>query len=139
VNKENRKKLQALHLAYNHKKYPSVPIASIGIYECNDRTANGLTKIIIHFLKWRNHHAERINVVSRQIKGKYIKSTMQKGTADISATIFGRSVKIEVKIGKDRQSDLQRQYEHQIIDAGGYYYIATDFDSFIIWYNTTFF
>ena len=63
---------------------------------------------------------------------------MQKGTADVSATIQGKSVKIEIKIGKDRQSEEQKKYQQQIIKAGGYYFIATSFDEFIIWYNLNF-
>jgi hypothetical protein len=66
---------------------------------------------------------------------QYIKGTSTNGTADISATIKGRSVKIEVKIGKDRQSDAQKQYEQDVIKAGGLYFIARDFDSFIEWYD----
>ena len=57
------------------------------------------------------------------------------GTADISATIGGRSVKIEVKVGRDRQSEAQRIYQQQVEAAGGIYYIATDFESFVKWYN----
>ena len=70
---------------------------------------------------------------------------MTKGTADISATIpiyaackIGLSVKIEVKIGKDRQSEDQKKYEKSIINAGGVYYIAKDFNSFYEWYNNNF-
>jgi hypothetical protein len=60
------------------------------------------------------------------------------GSADISATINGRSVKIEVKIGKDRQSEAQRQYQAAIEQAGGLYYIARDFSTFVAWYNQNF-
>ncbi|MCQ2271156.1 MAG: hypothetical protein MJZ52_08050, partial [Bacteroidales bacterium] len=42
-----------------------------------------------------------------------------RGSADISATIRGRSVKIEVKIGRDHQSEAQRQYQAAIEAAGG--------------------
>lgn len=61
-----------------------------------------------------------------------------KGSADISATIGGRSVKIEVKIGKDRQSEAQRRYQAAIEQAGGLYYIARDFTEFHSWYQRTF-
>ena len=62
-------------------------------------------------------------------------STGTKGSADISAIIQGRSVKIEVKFGKDRQSEVQKQYQESVESAGGIYYIAKDFDSFILFYN----
>ena len=68
---------------------------------------------------------------------KYIKGTGTKGSADLSATIKGRSVKIEIKWGKDRQSQEQKEYQKHIESAGGIYYIARTFDEFIEWYDQT--
>jgi hypothetical protein len=62
---------------------------------------------------------------------KWVKSNMKKGSADISATINGRAVKIEVKIGKDRQSEAQKNYQAEIERAGGIYFIAKSFDDFL--------
>jgi hypothetical protein len=50
----------------------------------------------------------------------------------------GVSVKIEVKYGKDRQSEDQKKYEHSINEAGGIYVIARNIDDFIQWYDETF-
>jgi hypothetical protein len=44
-------------------------------------------------------------------------------------------VKIEVKVGKDRQSDAQKRYQESIERAGGVYLIARDFDSFVEWFD----
>jgi hypothetical protein len=44
-------------------------------------------------------------------------------------------VKIEVKIGKDRQSDAQKRYQENIEKAGGTYYIAKNFDDFVDFFN----
>ena len=113
-----------------------------------DKTANGLTKAIITYLKLNGYQAERISNTGRYIddskivtdvigfqrkigSGKYIKGTGTNGTADISATIKGKSVKIEVKIGKDRQSEAQKKYQEDIERAGGVYLIAKDWDGFI--------
>jgi hypothetical protein len=71
---------------------------------------------------------------TRQLKGTYTPSTGTKGSADISATIRGRSVKIEVK-QKDKQSEVQKQYQQSIEKAGGVYKIFRNFDDFIIWYD----
>ena len=100
---------------------------------------NGVDLGTWHLSKMRHFiQAERISVVSRKVAGKFVKSAMTKGTADISATIKGLSVKIEVKIGKDRQSPEQKKYEQDIINAGGYYFIAKDFNLFYEWYNNNF-
>ena len=119
-----------------------------------DKTANGLTKMIIDWINYNGGQAERINTTGRLIKAKtykdvmgitktigqdkWIKGTGTLGSADISATIQGKSVKIEVKIGRDKQSDVQKQYQEAIEKAGGIYYIAKDFDSFYNWYNNNF-
>ncbi len=70
------------------------------------------------------------------IGGQWTKGTGTPGSADISATIKGRSVKIEVKYNKDRQSDAQKQYQEMIEKAGGVYIIAKTFDDFVIWYES---
>lgn len=66
---------------------------------------------------------------------KRVRSSMQRGTADISATIMGKSVKIEIKVGRDKQSEHQRRYQEQIERAGGVYIIIRDMDQFIGWYQ----
>lgn len=114
---------------------------------------NQLTRDIIRFLQLNGHQAERISVEGRVIAKtrrvndymmggtriattyKRVRSSMQRGTADISATIMGKSVKIEIKVGRDKQSEHQRRYQEQIERAGGVYIIIRDMDQFIGWYQ----
>lgn len=120
-----------------------------------DDTANGLTKCIIAYIQYKGGQAERINttgipVDTRQqatdILGRthtigslnWRPSGSTKGSADISTTIKGRSVKIEVKIGRDKQSEAQKRYQRDIEQAGGLYYIARNFTDFWKWYQHTF-
>ena len=134
--------LKLQRYAITHPNYPPDYIPKT-MYK--DSTANGLTKAICDYINYHGYQAERINTMgtAREKKttaGKVIGVTWTKGTstagsADISATIKGRSVKIEVKIGKDRQSDAQKRYQENIEKAGGTYIIAKDFDSFVEWYE----
>jgi hypothetical protein len=134
------------------ESYPNVPKYALSAPKYEDKTANGLTKCIIEFLQLSNHQAERINTMGRPIDNRkqvtdvigrtktigsmtWGKSTATKGSADISATIQGRSVKIEVKIGKDRQSEDQKVYQANIEKSGGKYWIAKNFDDFIKKYD----
>lgn len=98
-------------------------------------TANDLTKTIISFMEIIGGQAERINSMGRQItrnrRTTWVYGTGTNGTADISATYYGVSIKIEVKIGKDRQSEVQKQYQSQIEQAGGIYVLAKTFDGFL--------
>jgi hypothetical protein len=145
MNKENKQRLEALKLANDIERHPSFPEAYFVKKKWDDKTANGLTKAITSFIQFNGFQAERINTmgVARENKrtdGKVIGVTWTKGTttagsADISATIRGRSVKIEVKVGKDRQSDAQKRYQESIERAGGVYMIARDFDSFVEWFD----
>ena len=145
MNKENKQRLEALKLANDIERHPSFPEAYFVKKKWDDKTANGLTKAITSFIQFNGFQAERINTmgVARENKrtdGKVIGVTWTKGTstagsADISATIRGRSVKIEVKIGKDRQSDAQKRYQESIERAGGVYMIARDFDTFVEWFD----
>ncbi len=69
---------------------------------------------------------------------EWIKSTTQNGTADISATIQGHSVKIEIKCkatGDNCQSEAQKEYQRQIEKSGGVYLIVTTFEDFYSWFN----
>ena len=134
--------LKLQRYAITHPNYPPDYIPKT-MYK--DSTANGLTRAICDYINYNGYQAERINTMgtAREKKttaGKVIGVTWTKGTstagsADISATIKGRSVKIEVKIGKDRQSEAQKRYQENIEKAGGIYIIAKDFDSFVEWYN----
>ena len=128
-------------------EYTNVPRYAIPAPKYTDATANGLTKCILDYLQLCNHQAERINTMGRPIDNRkqvtdvigrtktigsmtWGKSTATKGSADISATILGRSVKIEVKIGRDRQSEHQKVYQEAIEKSGGQYWIVKNFSDF---------
>ena len=144
--------LRQLKLAKTRELYPNVPDIALPKTEYNEKSANGLTKCVTEFLNLSGHQAERINTMGRMIdsrkqvtdvigrtktigSAKYIPTTGTKGSADISATILGRSVKIEVKIGADRQSQHQKDYQAMVENAGGTYWIVKNFDQFYILYQ----
>jgi hypothetical protein len=148
------------------RKYPTwtdEDLQSFNFYTKTDNSANHLTGCIMDWIRFNGGQAERINTMGRRVDNTKIskdvlggtrligsvswqKGTGTKGSADISATIpmqvngikFGVSVKIEVKYGKDRQSEDQKKYEHTINEAGGIYVIARNIDEFIEWYDETF-
>lgn len=123
-------------------KHPNFPEYAIPPQSYRDNTANGLTRCVVDFIRYTGGQAERINTTGMpEQRGRRIvwrKSNTTKESADISATIAGRSVKIEVKIGHDLLSEAQRRYQASIERAGGLYFIAKDFTSFVEWYSKTF-
>jgi hypothetical protein len=149
------KELESIANIAARKKFPEIPPEWLSPRNYRDDSANGLTKCIIDFLKFKGNHAERINNTGRLIDNqrtfidaigrtrtigqkKWIKGTGTNGTADISATINGLSVKVEVKYKNDIQSEAQRTYQCHIEQAGGIYFIARTFEDFYNWYNTKF-
>ena len=143
--------LKELHLEQQKFKYPSLPYYSAPNFSA--AKTNGLTRCVIHFLRLKGHQAERISCEGRIIDNRitymdtvgynrtigsiqYIKSSGQPGTADISATVNGQSVKLEIKnaLTHDKQSEVQRQYQRQIEESGGVYVIITSLAMFINWF-----
>jgi len=102
------------------------------------KSANGLTKFILNFIKWDGFRATRISSSGRWIEeknsqghkiigsGKFIAGTTRKGTADISCTIQGKSVMIEIKVGNDKPSEFQlREQQLEHTSGGIYEFIST--------------
>jgi len=101
--------------------------------------SNGITQMICNFLHWKGHRATRVNVSGRLVDSKekqasgnvigvkkWIPSSTRKGTADISATIKGRSVMIEIKVGRDKPRPDQLSEQERERRAGGIYeFIST--------------
>ena len=132
-----KQQLQELYQQANREKYPNFPDHLRPVRPIKTTTANGLTRAICDFLNLSGHFATRINNQGTWVKekahvngGYYRPSTQVKGIADINATVNGRTLAIEIKIGKDRQSDAQKQYQQRIERSGGTYWIVNDFDQF---------
>lgn len=121
-----------------------------------EKKANGLTQLILNFLTWKGHHANRINTqgqarvqkiprfnlhtqsIQYTDKVSYTKSMTKRGTPDIASIIVGKGVMIEVKVGKDKLSADQLKQQSEIEAAGGYYFVARHMQSFVDWYHLNF-
>ena len=149
MEKHNKKLLVDLALKKLKEKYPNARYIPMPSY--SDGSANGLTKCVIDWINLNNGFSERISTTGRPIDErkevvdclgnkrtigsiKWIKSNQTKGSADVSSTILGRSVKWEVKM-KDKQSEDQKKYQENTENAGGFYFIVRNFDEFINIYN----
>ena len=152
---ESLKHLESLVFEAKRLKYPNFPVKYLSIDKFRDDTANSLTRCIKSFIQVTGGQCERISTTGRPIdmtktftdvtgrmrtigRVDWIPGTGTNGSADISATIAGRSVKIEVKIRRDRMSEAQKKYQQDVEAAGGIYYVATDFTSFLNWYFKNF-
>ena len=134
--------LKQLATEDNRKRHPDFPDAYRPAKKYQTSTANGLTKAVVDFLNFSGHFATRINNTGTWVRDKWSKgggyyrpSTQVRGIADIDALIKGRKVAIEIKIGSDRQSEAQKEYQAKIERAGGFYWIVKDFDQFFELYT----
>jgi len=135
------------------RRYPEIPERLLPNKPIKATKANDLTKAVIKFIQLSGGQAERISVTGRRVdlrrtftdvlgnkrqigSVRWIKSSMQKGSADISATIAGQSVKIEIKVGRDRIRPEQEIYKQQVEKAGGIYLLIHTFDEFYQWYTS---
>ena len=151
MNKQFIKQLSDLEHERACLRAPSMPKDYVPRHKYIETTANGLTRCIVDWINFNGGQAERINSTGRVIDNtivikdvlgisrrigstKYIPGTGTKGTADVSATIQGRSVKIEVKM-KDKQSIAQIKYQNTIENAGGQYWLVHSFDEFMFHYD----
>ncbi len=129
--------LKQLATEDNRKRHPDFPDDYRPAKKYKTSSANGLTKAVVDFLNFSGHWATRINNQGTWVRDKfkqgggyYRPSTQAKGIADIDSLIKGRKVAIEIKIGADRQSEAQKEFQAKIERAGGHYWIVKDFDQF---------
>ena len=118
------------------RQYPNVPDYARPKPKKGKSPANQLTSDIIKHITLIGGWATRVNTSGRVLNGKYITGTTKLGTPDIIACIpSGRFVGIEIKIGKDKQSDAQKLVESQIHKAQGNYFLVHNLDEWLRYYN----
>ncbi len=105
----------------------------------SDKNANSLTAAIVDYINFKGGSATRINSIGmiRKINNqmRWTAGTTRRGTADIHAVYQGKHLSIEIKIGTDKLSPYQLAERERVRNAGGYYFTAKDFPSFLEWFE----
>jgi hypothetical protein len=134
---ESVKELERLANRQAQEKYSFINPRYLAPRLYRDDTANRLTVCIVKYISLCGGFASRLNnqgTYNLKLR-KYIPSTSKKGLPDIIATYKGLSLHIEVKTGRDKQSDFQKKIESEVIQAGGIYFLATNFTLFKNWFD----
>lgn len=115
------------------RKFPRIEPGLIARTKFDDKTANGLTKLICAWINFHGGNARRVNTggIYDYKTGKYRFSGATNGAADISATWHGKSLQIEIKAGKDRPREDQLKQQARERAAGGIYEFVHNFDEFL--------
>lgn len=127
--------LKELHQADQKAKYPSIPDHAFPKTKFEDKSANGLTRCITRYITLRGGYAARVNSTGIMRKGKWTRSGATVGFPDITGVFQGRSFSIEVKVGRDKMSDVQVKQAEAITRAGGLYHISKNFEIFHRWWH----
>lgn len=125
------KQLEIDYLVYKQNLFPNQPYLAKKSFR--DDTANGLTICIQTWCKLNKAHFQRQNSLGQydaKLK-KYRHSGGTKGISDILIIWKGISLNIEIKVGKDRQSNVQKKIQQSIQESGGAYLIVESFDNFL--------
>ena len=154
MTRQEKQRIIQAKVLYMRAKHPSITPEqdSFEHYDKTDTTANGLSNCIKDFLKYEGWIAERISVQGQartehyvdgltgrkmnKVKGiKFTKSAMTKGSSDNHATIMGKPVKWEIKIGKDKASEYQKLYTERQRIAGAEAHFITCLTDFFGYYD----
>lgn len=144
--------LNKLRLEKTKANFPNVPDYALPKTQYNPNSSNGLTKAILDFVNLSGFFAERTGTEGRVIDNrktytdvlgrqktigtvKRIKTSGLVGSSDLKLYINGKIVAVEIKVGRDRQSQAQKEYQERMEKAGGIYLIIRDFDSFYNWFQ----
>lgn len=89
-------------------------------------TANELTQQILKWARFHRYFASRVNTagIYDQRTGRYRTGTTRKGFPDVVIIANGLFYGVEVKAGRDQQSQEQRNCQLEIEAAGGTYILA---------------
>jgi hypothetical protein len=119
-------------------KYPNMKPEYLAPRKYRDDNANGLTICIVAYVTLKGGFASRISNQGTFNKklGKYIRGTSRKGLADVMGVYNGVPLNIEVKIGRDKQSEAQIKIQAEVTKAGGLYFIAHNFTDFKQWFDS---
>lgn len=99
-----------------------------------DDTANGLTNCLQAWCNVNGAHFQRMNTTGQydaKLK-RYRRSGATKGVTDTLIVHQGKTLNIELKIRRDKQSDDQKKIQASIEKAGGIYWIVKTFDDFLM-------
>jgi len=154
TNKNAIAQLKNLYLENNRKKYPNLPEYARVTPSYTDKNTNGLTKCIVDYIQLNGYHVERTGCEGRVIDNRKnitdvlgnirtigslqrVYSSSQRGTSDLKAIVNGKFIAIEIKCKatNDRQSLHQKEYQRQVEQSGGIYFIAQTFSQFFDWFN----
>lgn len=128
--------LAALDSETKRRNHPNMPAYAVPPSKFSDKTANDLTRAVVRWFGLHGHFATRLQSTGtyRDDLSRYVPSQQRKGLPDVFAVVDGRAVFVEIKVGKDRLSDDQKEAIALLRAAGAAVYVAATFQGFYEWF-----
>lgn len=137
ISEESRQRYKNAHKIWYTRRYPNS--VKDGFYTGPKmpviNSGSAMDTFIVNFLVWQGWGATKVNNIGRKVNGVYIPTSTKNGTFDLSATIYGRSIKIETKHGSDRPSEDQLKMQARERNAGAVAEFVYSIEEFFLLYD----
>lgn len=151
--------LKSLALDHIRTKSPDLPYPDSFVHKYDDKKPGHLVRCMKDYLKFVCPDAmvDSISNTGRMVDGRtevtnvmgqrgmigsvgYIKGTGTRGISDTKiawTNLHGRHINwsAEIKIGRDIQSQAQKEYEAKVKRSGGHYSLVRTFEDFVAQFN----
>jgi hypothetical protein len=140
--------LNSLAQTISAGKFPNVPAHARPALKYSDKDAGSFTTAVLAYLRLKGCRVWRQPTEGRYIEGQSVTNVMgqtiqtrkgifiprdkhAKGVGDISGIApGGKALFIEIKIGRDRQSEEQKKFQQEVDQLGGIYILTRTWDDF---------
>ena len=131
IKPDSVKRLESDFQEWKYKSLPNIPYQVKPKFR--DDTANGLTDCLAKWCQINDAHFQRMNSQGQYDAKLKIwrRSGSTKGISDTLIIYRGQTIHIEIKVGKDKQSEAQKKMQVSVEASGGIYWVIKSFDQFI--------
>lgn len=129
---ESVKQLEQDYFCHKYRN-SVIPSRCRFVSKFRDDSANGLTDCIDGWCQVHGAHFQRMNSQGQydaKLK-RWRRSGTTKGISDCLVIYNGQTINIEIKYGRDRQSEAQQAIQASIEASGGIYWLVRSFDDFL--------
>lgn len=105
--------------------------------EAKPENANELTRRIVAHIRANGGFATRLSSTGtyRADLKKFVPSQQVSGLPDVTGVFNGRSLWVEIKVGRDQLSEAQKRTISGLIVAGAAVFVSRDFEGFLQWFT----
>lgn len=126
-----------LHTQVSKLKHPNFPDQYRPKPKPKKSETNNLTKAVKDYATLKGAYTIRVNSQGQYDLdlGTHRKSGSTKGVSDLILCYKGRFIGVEIKVGKDKLRDLQKEFKMNLEKAGGIFFECRSIEGFIAFFD----